>query len=336
MSEVRRDACAVLFPATEGTTISAEVAALLKGGGCSFLIGESRQEYLAREMSKERLAAETPETFLALAQQARALAGNVILAVDQEVGGICRLQGLVPDFPSRDSLSELTTEELQEAFSHVSSAARALGLNCFLAPVLDVVTGENPWLRGRTLGDNPSEVARIAAAYVKGARNGGVAATPKHFPGFHDIALDPAEEKDAIVVSQAGAFEAGFEPFRKAIAAGAEIVMVGPAITQTFDADNAAALSPEIYRMLRQDFGFKGVAMSDDLDAPATCRDLSVPEAAVAALTAGADLLMLADVGDQLSRTVDAICYAVADNKLDRERLGEAAQRVRKLAEKYS
>ena len=205
-----------------------------------------------------------------------------------------------------------------------------------MAPILDVVTGRNPWLSGRTWSTDPDVIARLSSAYIRGVQAAGVAATAKHFPGFHSIALDPAIEPGAILTERADSFKPGFIPFADAIENGVEIIMVGPAIVEAFDAEKPASISPKIIGMLRSEFGFNGVVMSDDLDSRATMRDRSVEEVAIDALNAGSDYLLLAAIDDRLERVVDAICEAVEKGELAEERLSEAGAKMRVLAKKCS
>jgi beta-N-acetylhexosaminidase len=331
-----RDAHAVLLPAFDTTTLTGSVKQFLENGGCSILLGESREEYVAREMTEERKAAETAGTILRVTREAADLVGDLLVAVDQELGGICRLHRLVPPFPPAEDLVSHDAGSIARIAGSVASAARALGVNCFLAPILDVVTGQNPWLSGRTWSADPHVVARLSSAYIRGVQAAGVAATAKHFPGFHSIALDPAVEPGARVTEPADSFEPGFIPFADAIRNGVEIVMVGPAVVEAFDARRPASLSPRVVGMLRREFGFQGVVLTDDLDSRATMRDRPVVEVTVDALNAGSDYLLLAAIDDQLQRVVDAICDAVEEGDLAEERLAEAAARVRALAKKYS
>ncbi len=120
----------------------------------------------------------------------------------------------------------------------------------------------------------------------------------KHFPGFHDITLDPAIESEAVVTEAASSFKQGFIPFTYAITNKVEMIMVGPAIVEAFDKKNPASISPKIIDMLKKRLGFDGVVMSDDLDAQATLRGRSIEEIAVKALNAGLDFLLLADTDD--------------------------------------
>ncbi len=331
-----KDAHAVLLPAIDTTTLGDSVKRFLGNGGCSILLGESRQEYVAREMSEERRSTETADAFLRVTREAAELADDLMVAVDQELAGICRLHDLVPQFPPAEELATYGADSIERIASSVASAAKGLGVNCFLAPILDVVTGQNPWLSGRTWSTDPGVIARLCSAYIRGVQAAGVAATAKHFPGFHSIALDPAIEPEAIVTERADSFKPGFIPFTDAIANGVEIIMVGPAIVEAFDAEKAASISPKIIGMLRSEFSFKGVVMSDDLDSRATMRDRSIEEVAIDALKAGSDYLLLAAIDDQLERVVDAICEAVEKDELAEERLSEAGAKMRALAKKVS
>ena len=331
-----KDAHTVLLPAFDATTLSDSVKRFLENGGCSILLGESREEYVARKMSADRKSAETAATFLRVTQEAVNLAGDLLVAVDQEIVGISRLHNLVPQFPAAEELASYDVDSFEKTSGTVATAAKGLGVNCFLAPILDVITGQNPWLSGRTWSTDPELVARLTSAYIRGVQAVGVAATAKHFPGFHNIALDPAIEPGAIVTEKADTFKPGFIPFADAIKNGVEMIMVGPAIVEAFDTQKPASISPRIIGMLRNEFSFKGVVMSDDLDSRATMKNRSVEDVAIDALNAGSDYLLLAAIDDQLQQVADAICEAVERGQLTEERLHNAAAKVRALAKKYS
>ena len=234
---------AVILPAFDTTTLSDSVKRFLENGGCSILLGESREEYLARKVSDHRKFTETVDTFLRVTKEAEKLAGGLLVAVDQEIGGICRMHDLTPRFPDVEELTGYETASFEGISASVASAAKDLGVNCFLAPILDVVTGQNPWLSGRTWSTDPDEIARISSAYIRGVQTAGVAATAKHFPGFHNIALDPAIEPGAIVTEKVDSFKPGFIPFADAIGNGVELIMVGPSIVEAFDNKKPASIS---------------------------------------------------------------------------------------------
>lgn len=333
---IAENARAVLLPAFDATTLSSAVQAFLDRGGVSILIGESRAEYVARAMNAERRRAETPETFRRITAEARARSGLLLTAIDQEMGGICRLHDLVPQFPPRADLPTTSPEEIEALTQRIAHQAAGMGVNVFLSPVLDVVTGTNAWLAGRTFSTDPALIARLSAAYIRGAQRGGVAVTGKHFPGFSATTADPAIDPSALCLADAATLEAGLEPFRAAIAAGVEMIMVGPAIVRHLDEGKPALRSSKVVRKLKDALGFPGVVMADDLDSQATMRGDSVAEVALDALTAGCDFLLLADVGTQVEDIAQAIIAAANTGRISAEALAASADKVRALATRYA
>lgn len=335
MPSVVEDAHAVLLPAFAGTLLSDSVKRYLDAGGVTILLGESREEYVARQMSEERRSSETAELLQTVTEEARKRSGTLLAAVDQEMGGICRLHGLVPQFPDRERLSQMSADEIEDIARRVAECAVGMGINVFLAPVLDIVAEGNVWLKGRNWSTDPDKVAALSAAYIRGAQAGGVAATAKHFPGYATTTGDPAIDPQAVTLQSRQELEMNFQPFRSAIAAGVEMIMVGPAIVSALDPHKAALRSPIVIDLLKKDLGFNGIVMADDLDALAVLRGDSVETAAIDALNAGCDLLLLADTGGQLRQVSDAIASAVDQGALDRAVLASAAQKVRALASAY-
>lgn len=325
-----QDARAVLLPAFDTFDFFDVMVPFLEKGGCSVLIGETRAEYVSRAMSAERLAGETPDVFYAHIARLKAVVSHLIVAVDQELGGIQRLEGLVPPLPSLDEADALDDDALAERCRETASAARKLGISMFLAPIADVVDGQNAWLLARTMGSRPEIVARLVAAYIKGVQSAGITAVTKHFPGFNDIKNDPALV-DVSVLTPRNHILRNALPFRSAIDAGTRAVMTGPAPIAAIDSENAASTSPAVMTMLRQDFGFKGLIVSDDLDAPATMRGRSLLETAVASVNAGADLLLVGG-GPHLDILCEGIAAAARAGQIAPDRLAEAAARVRQNA----
>jgi beta-N-acetylhexosaminidase len=331
MRQTLEDARAVLLPAFDSLELDESLRCHLSQGGRAILIGESRAEYVARRISDARIALESTKDFQRLIGDATALAGPILVAIDQELGGIQRLQGLAPDLCSGKELANVTTLAIDTASAEMAKFARAIGINVFLAPVLDLASGPNPWLEGRRLSFDPQEVARIGSAFIRGVQSQGVAATAKHFPGYHQLSTDPAIDAAARLSDAADRFEPGFLPFLAAINAGVEIVMPGPAIVEAFDPGNPASTSEKVVSLLRGRFSFKGLILSDDLDSAAVARGARVPDVAVQAVKAGIDLCMLA-AGPQVEETAHTLAQAVTDGVLSEFRLTEAAWRVRRLA----
>ncbi len=333
---IRENAHTVLLPAFANTQLSDAVKQFLQNGGCSILVGETREEYVAREMNQERRHEEKAETIVALTEEAGSLSGDIIVAVDQEISGISRLHDLIPPFPLREEIEGLGKMEFEAISSTIAIAAKELGVNCFLGPILDVVTGNNPWLNRRTWSASPIAIAEISSAYIRGIQANGIAATAKHFPGYSDIGLDPAIDSEARNIEPLESFKNNFIPFTDAIKNGVEIIMTGPAIVEAFDPVNAASVSPSVIGILREKLGFNGIIMSDDLDAKAILRGQPITQVAINALKAGSDYLLVADIDDHVNQIISAIVDAAESGALAENRLNDAAAKVRSLAAKYS
>jgi beta-N-acetylhexosaminidase len=330
-SDLVKAAYAVLLPAFGGLQLDDAVSRFLERGGVSILLGETREEYLARAMSAERQATETAEHFHAIAQRAKQLAdAPVLIAVDQELAGIQRLHRLVPALPTASQLGGLSADDIEQRAFETAKAARSLGVNLFLAPIVDVVTGANPWLEGRTLGTDPDEVARIARAFVAGVQRAGVIATAKHFPGHHITESDPAIA-EAHVPGSLEVLQEGIDVFKTLIAANVQAIMPGPAVVTAIDPNQSASTSPAVISMLRDALGFSGLIISDDLDAVSISRGNSVAATAVASLAAGAHLLLLSSEAG-LDEVVRTIVAAVETGELHADVLLAAAQKVRDTA----
>lgn len=328
--EILRNAHAVLLPAISDLAIEPQLGEFLRGGGQAILLGETREEYLARKMSPRRRAEEGHDGMKAALRAIRNRYGPLLVAVDQELGGIKRLEGLVPDLPSAAYASRLSDQAIEDRAFACGAAAKAIGVTMFLAPILDVVTGSNPWLKGRNLGTNREVVGRIGAAYIRGVQKSGVVAVAKHFPGYSSLKGDPALTDVALDVDAAVVW-ANATPFARAIEAGVKAVMMGPARVTAIDEHNGVLASPSAIAALKRKFNFSGVVVTDDIDAPATLRGGSLEDIAVSALAAGADLLLLA-AGDHVSGLCAKIAQAVQNGRLSAERLHEAATRIRAMA----
>ncbi|MCU1684036.1 MAG: glycoside hydrolase family 3 protein [Amycolatopsis sp.] len=331
MTEFEPEAHAVLLPVAGGMTVEPWLTQLLERGTQSVLIGETRAEYVGREMTADRRATEKAEDFQAFVADVESrVDGPALLAVDQEPWGITRLHDLVPPFPAGEALAGLPDEEISAAAAAVADAGRRLGVNMFLSPVLDVLTGPNPWLEGRTLPFNENEVGRIGAAFVTGVQSAGVIAVAKHFPGHPDLANDPA--LGDTVLSAAHSVYAALEPFSRVVAAGVHAVMVGPVVVESVDPKEPASTSAVTIEVLRRRLGFEGLVVSDDLDTPSTTHGRSFVDTVLASLEAGADLLLLpggpelADIAQQIARRAQREPEFAA-------RLTNAAERVRRVAE---
>ncbi|WP_223449332.1 glycoside hydrolase family 3 N-terminal domain-containing protein [Pseudomonas sp. BF-R-19] len=330
-SELHRAAYSVLLPAFGDLRLDDNVRRCLSRGGVSVLLGETRDEYVGRDMDPARKSTESQADFVDIAREAASLAGApVLIAVDQELGGIERLHRLVPAVASREQLHDLSAQDIEQRCYEMAKVARGLGVNLFLAPIVDVVTGANPWLHNRHLGADPVEVSRVSCAFIRGVQRAGIIATAKHFPGHYVTEQDPAIA-EAMVPGPLELLDDNFEVFNEVIATGVKAVMPGPAIFPAIDPDHSASTSSRVIGLLRDTLGFGGLIISDDLDAVSILRGRSITDTAVASLAAGAHLLLVSSESG-LDAIAEAIVAAVHEGVLDRRILLDAALRVRELA----
>ena len=222
----------------------------------------------------------------------------LLVGADQEGGQLVGLGHATTRFPGAMALGATDDEVLTEAVARATaSESRALGITVCYAPVCDVaVSPENVSLGTRSFGSDPVEVGRHAAAFVRGLEEAGVAAAPKHFPGFGAVDVDPHDELGVVDAERDVLDARELRPFRSAISAGASMVMSAhvalPAVTG--DRMLPATLSRAVmHSLLRRDLGFGGVSITDAMDMKALAQGPGQLIDSIAALRAGVDLLLL-------------------------------------------
>jgi beta-glucosidase len=206
--------------------------------------------------------------------------------------------------------------------------ARALGLNWVLGPVCDVNNNPaNPVINVRAWGEDPTVVAELAAAFIAGVQGEGVLACAKHFPGHGDTAADSHLDLPVLPHSRERLDAIELPPFRRAIACGVASLMTAHLLLPELDPQRPATLSPRVLtQLLRHDLGFAGLVVTDALVMEAIAARHGPGEAAVLALEAGADLvLMPADPW----QAMEAILAAVREGRLSAERLRLSRERRR-------
>ena len=206
--------------------------------------------------------------------------------------------------------------------------ARQLGLNWVLAPVCDVNNNPaNPVINVRAWGEDPATAGALAAAFCRGAQAEGVLACAKHFPGHGDTASDSHLELPLLPHNRARLEAVELPPFRDAIAAEVAAVMTAHLLLPALDAEHPATLSRAVLTgLLRDELGFTGLIVTDALVMEAIAGRYGASEAAVLALEAGADLVLMPGDADG---AIDAIVAAVHSGRLSLERLQASLERRR-------
>jgi beta-glucosidase len=208
--------------------------------------------------------------------------------------------------------------------------ARQIGLNWILAPVCDVNNNPaNPVINVRSWGEDPGTVSALTAAFIEAAQAEGVLCCAKHFPGHGDTTGDSHLELPVLAHSRERLEAIELPPFRRAIAADVASVMTGHLLLSALDDQNPATLSTTVLsQLLRQDMGFGGLVVTDALMMEAITAHHGPGEAAVLAMEAGADLVLMPADADA---AIDAIVEAINGGRLSPTRLRQSLRR-RQLA----
>ena len=250
------------------------------------------------------------------------------LVVASQEGGVYRS---FPDLPPPERELDIGRNGSPDAalvWSQTSSKALAdAGFDLNLFPVADVATLDSP-LAGRAFSDDPVQVAALTEEAIQGCEDAGIACAPLHFPGLGTGSQDTADGPATISSPVEVLTSRDMVPFR-AVAKDAPAMVLSLGLYPDFDAAIPGALTEGVATgLLRDDIGFKGVAISDDLGSGAVA--FPPDEAAVRAIAAGTDLVQFASPEDA-NGVADAIEQAVEDGEIEPERLAEAAERVLKL-----
>jgi beta-N-acetylhexosaminidase len=264
---------------------------------------------------------------------------RAVVAVDEEGGDVTRLFARAGSpYPGNAVLGRIDDLDLTRAVAtEVGWQLRRVGCNVTFAPTVDVNSNpDNPVIGVRSFGAVAEQVAAHSAAWVTGLQSSGVAASAKHFPGHGDTALDSHHALPVIDLSLDELRSRELVPFVAAIEAGTRVIMTSHIVLPQLDAENPATMSHTLLTsLLREDLGFGGVIVSDALDMAGAASPGGMPETAIRALRAGCDLLCLGtnNTEDEVVAIEQAINAAVADGRLDRRRVDQAAGRVVALTE---
>ncbi len=253
-----------------------------------------------------------------------------LIAVDQEGGRVARLPQPVPTLPSMRELGRLNDVGLIErAAEAVARGLAALGFNCNFAPVLDVDSNpQNPIIGDRSFSREPQMVAHYGCAFARGLNRGGVLACGKHFPGHGDTLQDSHHELPRVnrTLSELEANE--LLPFREAAAIGLDAIMTAHVVFSALDAHSPATLSPLILtKLLRANWGYQGLVISDDLDMGAIQKHHTLQSGAIAAIRAGCDLVLICHSTGAASQVLDALVNEAENSPEFCARVYESARR---------
>ncbi|MEB3289854.1 MAG: glycoside hydrolase family 3 N-terminal domain-containing protein [Leptolyngbya sp.] len=257
----------------------------------------------------------------------------LLMAADIEEGVGQRFSGATW-FPPPMALADIAQRDLPRAVAYAEAMgavtaeeALAIGLNWVLAPVADVNNNPaNPVINVRAFGDTPEIVAALTTAFVRGSQRQGVLTTAKHFPGHGDTAVDSHLDLPILPHDRERLQRVELPPFQALIRAGVDTVMTAHLTIPALDRQYPATLSaPTLTGILRQHMGFTGLIVTDALIMGAITRTYGPYEAAVLAVEAGADVLLMPQDPEGCMK---AVVEAVTIGRIPPERIADSVERL--------
>jgi beta-N-acetylhexosaminidase len=267
----------------------------------------------------------------------KAMGPRALIGIDQEGGAVVRATFL-PHPPAAMALGAAGSAALaEEVGASVARGLKSVGFNWNFAPVVDVNNDPaNPVIAERSFSSNPSEVTRLAGAWMRGALREGVACCIKHFPGHGDTRVDSHLELPIVDKSKRQLSALELKPFR-ALQKSAPAMMTAHIVYPRIDRDRPATLSRKLlHGLLRATWGYDGVIITDSLSMKAIHQRYRHDRAAVLALQAGADMVMALGDPEEQRKAIDAIGAALAAGALVRAEILRSRARLDALARRYA
>lgn len=265
------------------------------------------------------------------------------ISLDQEGGLVDRLRRLIKPMPAPSSLK--SPEEAKKMAEITAEVLRILGFNMNFAPVVDVIDDARAnsfnGLYSRAFGKYKSEVVEYAEAYLDGLQSGGCLGCLKHFPGLGASQVDSHEELPNVFLTREELHETDLLPYRRLFPTGKiNAVMNAHASFPRFDlqeTDNNGKLLPSslsrniVTVLLREELGFAGLAITDDLEMGAIVKNYGIGEACQMAILAGEDMLAICADADSIREGFNAINEAVTNERITESRIDESLRRIAHL-----
>ena len=247
----------------------------------------------------------------------------LLIGADQEGGSVVRF----PFLKELAAQRSVRSEDAAYALAYRRGRElKNLGINANFSPVLDYVTDPSSYLYPRTFATSSESTARLAEAMIKGYRDAGIVAVPKHYPGYGNILRDP--HKYPVTVENAD-LETMLTAFKRVAAGGeARALMSSHAVIASADEKPATLSAHFMTEILRDEWKFKGVLISDDLEMASASLGKDIGEIAVEAVNAGNDMVIVTFGSDNHLRVLEALGGAVAAGVISQERLDEAVYRI--------
>ncbi len=329
--ELRKDIGRLLWIGFEGTEVDARLRETLAAGDAGGVT------LFARNLPKSEAGTDVAALRAlndSLHEAGLASGEKLLISVDQEGGRVQRIKAPTEHYPPMLSVAPGSTAATLEELGHRMGAELAeWGFDIDFSPVLDVHTNpDNPIIGDRAFAEAPEPAAKRALAFARGLESAGILPCGKHFPGHGDTNTDSHLALPRLNHDMARLREIELAPFVKAIAAGLPMLMTAHVVFAALDDTVPATLSKRVITgLLRDELGYGGVVISDDLDMKAIADNYGVGDAAIRAIEAGCDVLLLCRSLEHQALARNALLAKAEVDTRFRERISESAARVRRL-----
>ncbi|MDQ6421776.1 beta-N-acetylhexosaminidase [Paenibacillus sp. LHD-117] len=260
------------------------------------------------------------------------------LSVDQEGGKVSRMPSEFKKTPSAQKIASKNDPDYTYAIGQsLGLELGALGFNMDFAPVLDINSNtDNPVIGDRSFGADSDSVILHGLEMMNGISSQGVASVVKHFPGHGDTSIDSHHSLPAVNKSLDELSRFELLPFQEAIRNDADAIMVGHLLMTKLDDEHPASISREVITgLLRERMGYDGVVMTDDMTMKGLTGGNDIGDAAVKAILAGGDVLLVCHEYNLQQKVLDTVKQRVEDGTISNARLDESVYRILRLKSKY-
>jgi beta-N-acetylhexosaminidase len=250
---------------------------------------------------------------------------RLLIAADQEGGEVVRFKFLDEQTPESGIKDAAQAEAVA---AERASELKNLGVNMIFAPVMDYVSATSSYLFSRTFETDPDKIAELGAAMIRGYLRGGIIPVAKHFPGYGNMDMDPHKNLAVNDIGNAE-LENNLLPFKMIVKNLAPAIMTAHIVVPSVDSKPATRSPMFLNGVLRDEFGFKGVIITDDLEMASA--GASAEQAAVDAVTAGADMIIVSDLLKKQVSVFNRLKQAVQTGEISEQRINESVIRILNL-----
>lgn len=263
---------------------------------------------------------------------------ELFISVDEEGGRVSRLPSDTNKFKSSKAIGD--TNDSKYAYENGKNIGLTLKEHMFnmdFAPVLDIYSNpKNTVIGDRAFGTDEKIVSDMGIATMNGIKENDVIPVVKHFPGHGDTEVDSHFGLPIVSKSLSELEQFEFIPFKKAIDKSCDVVMVSHIILEAVDKENPSTLSEKVVTdILRNDLGFDGVTITDDMQMKAITNNLKIEKASIESIKAGMDIILIGSDINSVKSTIEEIKKSIENNEINEKRIDESVYRILKLKNEY-